>query len=189
MMEEIQEGRAEKMKVSVRDRAIMLVLSLVGAVLILRPVIAFQSFSRGNFFIDNGFTKKAISHYERSVLLEPNSSDTFGWLGFSYMRDKQAGKAIEAYKRGLKINPKDKQIYSELGHVYYEKKDYRNAATNFEKTVDLDPCDLNAQNMQALSYLEMGEKDKAISVWQSILKKDPQYKPAQKNLKKLEAGQ
>ncbi len=184
-MHDPKEKQSPKPRVSLRDRAIMLIISLIGAILILRPVIAFQNFSRGNFFIDNGFTKKAISQYQRATFLDPHFSDAYGYLGFAYKKEKRIDKAIEAYKEALKIKPQDKQVRFELGHVYFNRGDFKRAALNFQKAAELDPSDLDAQNMQGIAFHKMGRTEEAISIWENILKKNPQYGPAKTNLDKL----
>jgi len=186
-MPDAKEKPTFKMKVSLRDRAIMLVLFLVGAVFILRPIIAFQNFSRGNFFLDNGFEKKAISQYQRAILLNPGFPEVYGWLGFAYKRNKQIDKAIEIYKKALKVDPRDKQVCFELGVIYLQRKDLKAAISYFEKAVELDPLDPAAQNMLAVSYQKSNQKEKAIAIWKAILEKNPQFGPAKRHLEKLKA--
>lgn len=173
------------MKVSLRDRAIMLILSIVSAVLIIRPIVAYQNFFRGNFFMDNGFTERAIGQYRRAIFLNPKFSDAYGYLGYAYKREKQTGKAIVAYQKALEINPKDSQALFELGLIYYDKEDYQEAIDHFKKAADLDPLNLNARNMEAVTYREIGEIEKAVSIWEKILQDNPEYKSAQTNLDKL----
>lgn len=171
-------------KVSMRDRLIMLALCLVGAIVVLRPVIAFQNFSRGNFFLDNGSPKKAISQYQRAILLSPDFSDAYGYLGFAYKQSKQINEAIKAYNKALEINPKDSQVYFELGGVYFNRKDFKTAASYFQKAAALNPSDPNYRNMYAVSLYRIGRADEAISIWEGILQKNPEYNPAKINLDK-----
>lgn len=184
MLQGTEEKSSSKSKVSPRDRAVMLVLSMIGAFFILRPIVAFQNYARGNFYVDYGFTKKAISHYQRAILLNPNLPDAYGWLGFAYKRQKQMDKAIEVYEEGLRINPGDKQVHFEMGQIYFDRKDYRKAAISFKKAVELDSGYLSALNMLGLTYQRMGRTAEAISIWQSILKKDPTHQGAKSNLEK-----
>ena len=178
------EREAPDHRVSMRDRAIMLFLALLGAIVILRPAIAFQSYSRANFFLDNGSIGKAISQYQRAVLLDPSFSDAYSYLGFALKQDKQTEKAIEAYNKALEINRNDKQVFFELGHIYLSQKDFKKAAASFEKAAQLDTSDPNTKNMYAVALNKDGQTDRAIAVWEDILKKDPQYKPAQVSLDK-----
>jgi len=173
------------MKVSLRNRAIMLILSIVSAVLIIRPIVAYQNFFRGNFFMDNGFTERAIGQYRRAIFLNPKFSDAYGYLGYAYKREKQTNKAIAAYRKALEINSKDSQALFELGLIYHDKEDYQKAIDHFKKAADLDPLNLNARNMEAITYRDMGEIEKAVSVWEKILQDNPEYKPAQTNIDKL----
>ncbi len=175
---------AEDYNVSVRDRAIMLFLALIGAIIILRPAVAFQSYSRGNFFLDNGFIKKAISEYQRAILLDPAFSDAYSFLGFAYKKDKQIEEAISTYNKALDINPRDKQVYFELGNIYLAQESFSEAAANFGKAGQLDPADRNSRNMQAVALQKAGRNDEALSIWQDILEEDPDYKPAKINLDK-----
>jgi tetratricopeptide (TPR) repeat protein len=150
----------------------------------LRPAIAFQNYSRGNFFLDNGSAKKAINEYQRAILLDPAFSDAYSYLGFAYKEDKQIKKAIETYNRALDADSKDKQVYFELGHIYFGQENFKKAADSFEKAAQLDPADLNSRNMYAVSLHKQGKINEAISVWESILAKDPEYKPAKISLEK-----
>ncbi len=183
-MQDIKAEQAPDLKVSLRDRAIMLAISLIGAILILRPAIAFQNISRGNFFIDNGFTGRAISQYQRAIFLDPGFADVYGYLGFAYKKEKQMDKATEAYKKALEINPRDKQAYFELGNIYFSRDNMEKATDSFRKAAELDPFDLNARNMHANSLQKNGRIEEAISIWEGILKKNPEYEPAQTNLSK-----
>lgn len=178
-----------KMKVSLRDRAIMLIFSIIGAVLIIRPIVAYQNFFRGNFFMDNGFTERAIGQYRRAIFLNPKFSDAYGYLGYAYKQKKQTDKAIIAYREALEINPGDSQVLFELGLIYHDREDYQKAVDHFKKAANLDSLNFNARNMEAVTYKDMGETEKAASIWEKILQDNPEYKPAQTNLEKLKQTQ
>jgi len=172
-------------RVSKRDRVIMLFLVIIPVIFLFRPFIAFQSFSRANSFLDAGFYKEAIHHYQRSIVLKQNFWEAYSWLGFAYQKEGQIEKSIDAYKKAIKLNPNDKQVCLELGLLYYRKKNFSKSACYFNKVVQIDPSDLNTKNLEALSYEKLGKEDKAASIWKEILKSDPSFRPAIENLERI----
>lgn len=95
---------------------------------------------------DVGQYSEAIEAYKQALRLEPDKADIYRDIGDAYLKSKQYSKAIEAYKQAI-------QLFDSKG-----EKDHHNNFYNF------------AHYGLGLSFLEIGQRSKAIEEYQ-ILKK------------------
>ena len=138
-----------------------------GALKVLRPIpdkdaMAWRLLGRSLYM--TGEFKKAAEAFEKSVVLRPNDSRTWLWLGRAYGRRAETSSFVTA--------------------PGYANK----ARTYFEKAVQLDPKNIEAMNdlfeyyMQAPGFLG-GGLDKAAALAQRINEVDPaEYHYAQARL-------
>lgn len=176
-----------KQRVSLGDRAIMALLVVSLSAFFLRPFIALQSFTRAHSFVSNKRYQRAATHYRRVVLLDSDNAEGWSWLGFSYKELGKFDQALKAYKRALRLNPQDSHAYHEVGLIYFRKKDFAQAIYYLRKAAEIQPSNWGARHLLALSYLNLGRKELAISVWEEILKDNPDFGEAQEALKRLRA--
>ncbi len=90
-----------------------------------------------------------------------------------YIKEKNNKKAVEiltyAIDKGVTLFPSMGRIYFARGKLYYDLKDYKDAIPDFEKAIEKDVENLSeAYYFLAISYMETGQKDKALSIFQEL---------------------
>ena len=102
--------------------------------------------------------KNPINSYKKSLLLDPNSVDTYNNLAAIYI-DEAIG--YEEEYNNLAINASQKK-YDQLSKKI--KKAQLNALPYLEKILLLKPEDNNIVNRLKQIYYQLGEQDKSISM-------------------------
>ncbi len=111
-----------------------------------------------------------------------------------YMLGKQAigagdlDKAIGQMKRAVETDGAEADYFCGLGEAYCQrgprpnagKDDYQLAREALEKALKLDKDHLASYDILGLTYLRMGNQVKAAECYQTIIKKSPQSKEAEK---------
>ena len=79
---------------------------------------------------------------------------------------EQAKTLIE---EALTEQPEHEYIQFLAGRIYYSMKDFEDAKIYFIRSLEQNP-DIETQNLLALSYYELGEYEKALNIFKSLLK-------------------
>ena len=82
------------------------------------------------------------------------------------IRSKDYDKAIRKLKTLTTANSTDftrADVYNELGFAYRKSDDFDNAAKYYKKALELDPEHLGAIEYQGEMYVDLGQKDNALS--------------------------
>jgi tetratricopeptide (TPR) repeat protein len=90
---------------------------------------------------------------------------------------------LSYFLTAYKINPRNKKTITNIAKIYQINKKHREAIFYFNKLLKIEPENLDCLNDLAISLNEIGEKEKAIKILKYILKKNPDYKPAEINLR------
>jgi tetratricopeptide (TPR) repeat protein len=116
--------------------------------------------------------KKAIEHFEALARLDPAETDTFLVLGRLYRLSNQPEKAEEAFKKVLNGEPDSKNAAAQLAQLYFDQGDYEQAIELLNK-IDEEDMDAPLLGMLALAYTQTSQFDKAVSVYEKALTRDP----------------
>jgi len=123
-------------------------------------------------FFDGDF-KAAVSHLERSCVIDSTNSSALWMLGYSYYHSENYKKSIAAYTRVISLKPADASAYYYRARAksYFakdsqlpdaEKEKYLlGAIVDFTKAISIDPNDTqnNTKYYQnrGIAYREYGE--------------------------------
>ena len=124
--------------------------------------------NRGGVYRRQGYIKKAILDYEKSINLDSNNIETFNNLGCLYEETKEYDLAINAFNKVINADysnyKKDDYGYNikafgyfNRGNIYYHKGDYKKALSDYNMAIKLDPRIDNLWAMK-ISAEENGEK-------------------------------
>jgi len=120
-------------------------------------------FQRGNKTTDEDsssmYYNMAIDAYQKAILLEPDSAETYKNLSFVYLTTGEAEEAIEPLQSLIELNQAE-EGYQYLGQVYYTLG--ANLMSSYRSTQNA------ADSLKGMSYL-----DKSISTLEEGLKKYP----------------
>jgi type IV pilus assembly protein PilF len=105
------------------------------------------------------------SNYENQRIAESKRN-----IGEAYMRQGDYTSALRELLEAEKMNPEDAFTQHDLGLCYREKKLMTEALAHLNKAVQLKPSFTPARNSLGRVYLEIGQVDKAITIFKEISK-------------------
>ena len=134
-----------------------------------------------------GALDKTEYHLKEAIVLKPDYSDAYNYLGFVYFRAGKVDKAIDSYQKALAnmlyLNPQDALL--NLGVAYLSRKEYHKAMVELKEAIRLVPGFAAAYNNLGKAYEGLGQYDKARYNYEKALEHNPQYANAYLNLGKL----
>ena len=117
---------------------------------------------------DLGQGAAEAARYDRE--LEQNPSDPQKWLlaaAAHHMAGKQE-RALEVAREGLSRFSDHGALYAYTGDICMAMKRYKEAFEAWEKALETDPDFFDAVYSMAFAYEELGQYDKAASVWETL---------------------
>ncbi|HAV43074.1 TPA: hypothetical protein DCX15_03570 [bacterium] len=164
----------------------------------LLPNIPELRYSLGITYANLGITEevyldKAITEYENAIKLNPKFAKPYYGMGLIYFYKKgMLETGILNMKRAIELGPDYIDAYVALGRMYYEAGNYQGAIDTYERVIAKHPRKMKIlstyYNNIGLSYLAMGDKEKAVSSFKQALKIDPRHTGAKTNLKEMGTG-
>jgi len=119
-----------------------------------------------NFHKRMGELKQAVENNPNDTLKLKEYAD---FLAAAHKTEE----AIRMYDRILKINPKRTDIYFSITLLYYNEKDLQKAEEYNEKVLMYDPTNSMALYNRGALAATRGDKVKARTIWEKIVKDDP----------------
>jgi len=129
---------------------------------------------------------KSFEAFQRSLVLEPNNSETHYYLGTIYQQRNAKEEAIKEYESAVTdITPSsDKESivksYLQLGRIYKIDKDLAKAIDMLKKALAIDPKSVDViseltvvYSQQAGIYKSEKKFDEAAKIYEEIVKLDP----------------
>lgn len=102
-----------------------------------------------------------------------------------YLKRRYA-ESINVLNKLLELNPEKKTVYyNNIATCYADQQKYEEAIKYFELAFQADTTNANSMNGAAEMYLKLGNKDKAIKLYERILKVYPGHPLASKKLDSL----
>lgn len=101
--------------------------------------------------------------------------------GYKLLRKGKYEEAAAKFKEALKSLPNDERVLNGLGLALMKMGNYRESEEYLRKLVRINNDKLYRTNLGNL-YFRSGRIDKAIEIYQEVLKEDPQYYNALNNL-------
>jgi tetratricopeptide (TPR) repeat protein len=121
----------------------------------------------------------------RAVEAEPDNPEANYNLGMLYAQQNQFPKASEYFERALTLRPEYPDALNNLGVLLVRQGRYADAQEKFENCIHVAPnLDQGYLNLARL-YAMMNNKEKARSVLQDLLQRQPENKFAQQSLEML----
>lgn len=121
---------------------------------------------------------KAIEFFGKAVEEDPNFSEGYNNLGYSYQKIGKFEKAISYYKKALSnpLYPTAEKAYANMGLSYYRLGRYNTALKAFKEALKREPSLVTAYMGLALCYNAMSRYGEASTAMTQAIKLDPAYK-------------
>jgi len=105
---------------------------------------------------------------------------------FELYLKKNYTESINVLNKLIELNPEKKTVYyNNIATCYADQRQYEEAIKYFELAFQVDSANANSMNGAAEMYLKLGNKDKAIKLYEKILKVYPGHPLATKKLDSL----
>jgi cytochrome c-type biogenesis protein CcmH/NrfG len=118
---------------------------------------------------------EAITSLEKEVAASPDNFQLWTQLGNLYYDTNQPDKAIKAYTRSLELHTGDANLLTDLGVMYRSAGQAKKSIEYFDKAIALDPAHQPSRlNKGIVLMYDLKEPDKAITVWEDLLRMDPE---------------
>lgn len=117
--------------------------------------------------------KNAAIQYKKLIVSEPGNEDLYFMLSDTYIYANQLLKAIAVYNDLEKYKGIDKMISMQKQKLYMQLHNINAAQKEIEKLLEEYPADIKVMEILSEIYLLNDKKDKAIEIFEQIVKLDP----------------
>ncbi len=127
----------------------------------------------GNIYMYASKFDKAENIFTKLIDKKPNEFDFYACLSDVYLRAGNLKKALSVYNKIEKKFGLDESISIQKKNIYLKLKKKKNAEAELLKLVNANPEEEHFKLILADFYVQINEIDKAISIYKSILKSNP----------------
>ena len=124
----------------------------------------------------------AYSEISEALRSFPDCADLYYYRGLYWLLCKNHAKAKVDFLDAVALDNYFAPPYMHLGILYLNEKEYHEAEYWFAALCKIEQDNMDAANNLGIALLAQGKKDEAINTWQSIVRKQPNYEMAKKNL-------
>jgi tetratricopeptide (TPR) repeat protein len=130
----------------------------------------------------------AEKHLQRYIVLKPDSSDAYNYLGYMLVeQNKTLDKAVTLIEKAIAIDPNNGTFHDSLGWAYFRLGKIDKAVSSLEKAIELTPYDSDIHEHLGEAYLKKGGEfsNKAIQEWEKAIELRPSKTALQRKLTDL----
>jgi Flp pilus assembly protein TadD len=115
----------------------------------------------GNALLAQGRMAEAISHYERTLALDPDQPATHNTVGLALASLDRIEEAISHYERALVLHPDHVQANSNLGVLRTRQGRHADAVGHYQRVLAIQPEHADVHNNLAALLVQQGRLDEA----------------------------
>ena len=116
----------------------------------------------------------AAAAYAKATELDPTHANAYNNLGVLRRFTGKPAEAEAAYRKAIELKPTYAEAYHNLGVLLTGQKRHREAILCYFKVLSIEPARTDDRRLLAIAYCEVGERDKAIEIFEKWLEDDPQ---------------
>ncbi len=129
----------------------------------------------------NGKNDEAIIHYNRAILLKPNSALPYNMLGNAYTKLGQYQLAVKNYNQAIRIDSSYANAYNNRGTAYSGLGLKDRAIEDHNTAIRLKPDYADAYYNRGIVFMESGQYQNAVNDFSKAIQLQPDYLPAYYN--------
>ena len=118
--------------------------------------------------------EEAAAAYARAIELDPTHANAYNNLGVLLRFSGRPADAEAAYRKAIELNPAYSECYHNLGVLLTGQKRHREAILCYFKVLSLEPGRTEDRRLLAIAHCEIGEREKAIEIFETWIKEDPE---------------
>ena len=142
---------------------------------------------------DQGKLTEAEQVYRQVIALSPTFAGAYNNLGLVLYNQGKLTEAVESYHRAIELNPNYAGAYNNLGNIFREQDKLTEAIQAYRQSLSLPdekgtPTNAHtvAHNNLGYALQQQGDLQAAMAEYNKALQLDPNYAPAQNNLREAE---
>lgn len=135
--------------------------------------LANNALSSGLTFYQSKNYTKAASEFQRAIALDPTNTQSYNYLGNSYLAQNKTAEAIKVYKSSLTIDPTQDTVHTSLGNIYLGQKNYTAAEQEFKTAIKILPTDTVAPYTLGQMYQQQGRYTDAENQFKKVIRMAP----------------
>jgi len=117
---------------------------------------------------ENKRDKVALTALKAKLEARPEDPEINGRYGTMLFRLKQPAEAIPYLRKAAELSPDVPEYNISIGYCYLLLSKFNEAVDEFHKAVNMSPSHVGALTGLGISYSELGEKDKAMGVYDKL---------------------
>ena len=117
---------------------------------------------------------KAIKYIDKAMKIDDLNPKSYFLRGQVMLETGDTIHAIKNFQKTLEVEQDFFDAHYQLGLLYLGKKN-KLAVDYFNNALNIDPNSIEARYYLGMYYQETGDYDKAISIYETILEKNPNY--------------
>jgi tetratricopeptide (TPR) repeat protein len=115
----------------------------------------------------------ALEAFREAVRLAPDLAIGHFGMGYAYQSQKRYAESVAAFQTAIRLSPDFWPAHTGLAMSLYEMRRYAESAAACTDAIRLRPDEAQAYYTLALNHLAMGDRAKAIEIYQTLLRLDP----------------
>jgi predicted TPR repeat methyltransferase len=116
--------------------------------------------------------EEAAAAYARATELDPAHANAYNNLGVLRRFTGKPAEAEAAYRKAIELKPTYAEAYHNLGVLLTGQKRHREAILCYFKVLSLEPARTDDRRLLAIAYCEIGERDKAVEIFEKWIAED-----------------
>jgi Tfp pilus assembly protein PilF len=134
-----------------------------------------------------GDTAKAEAYYGQCVQIQPNHADCRHALAVLMLREGRRDETVNFVENWLVNEPKLSAAYAEDGWLWHQLGDLPKAQARLQQAISLEPHNQRALIESARLYETMQRPDRAVVLYERVLREDPHQAQVVSRLNELKA--
>jgi len=115
----------------------------------------------------------ALEAFREAVRLAPDLAIGHFGMGYAYQNQKRYAESVAAFQTAVRLSPDFWPAHTGLGISLYEMRRYAESVTACTDSIRLRPDEAQAYHTLALNHLAMGDRVKALGIYQTLLRLNP----------------
>ena len=115
----------------------------------------------------------ALEAFREAVRLAPDLAIGHFGMGYAYQSQKRYAESVAAFQTAIRLSPDFWPAHTGLAMSLYEMRRYAESAAACTDAIRLRPDEAQPYHTLALNHLAMGDRVKAIEIYQTLLQLNP----------------
>ncbi|XPV75877.1 MAG: tetratricopeptide repeat protein [Desulfovibrio sp.] len=130
----------------------------------------------GPYYLEQDRYSEGVSALSEKIAEDPQDASSQYYLGRCYLGLDDADKALVHMKKAVALAPEKADYWFWLGVNYWALRDFAAEQKSYEKAISVDSRHISANLYLAHSSFDKGQWEKALKLYDTVLKLD-QYNP------------